>query len=365
MKSVSLDQLDRQIVHGLIIDGRAAFSRIATVTGVSEQTVARRYRRMHGDSIVRVVGLADSQRLGQSDWVIRLQCVPDAAAAVAEALARRPDTSWVKLMSGGTEIGCVVKPASGDGRQDLLLRQLPASRRIVALSAHSVLHVFRGGPQHWPGATDALTAEQAAALAPCPAESAARPGIAQGSGPSGSGPRGSGGVPRAGAVPGSTAPPRASTVLSPDDQVLMSELASDGRASYADLASATHWHESTVRRRVDELRAAGVLYLDVDVDETAFGIRTQATLWMSVTPARLAAVGTALAQHPEIPFVAATTGTSNLIATVLCQDDQGLYRYLTERIAALDGVTALEVVPTIRNVKRAATVLPAAAGAAA
>src|SRR5215469_3116897 len=129
MKSLSLDPLDRQIVHAMIVDGRAPFSRVATVTGASEQTVGRRYRRMHGDGVVRVVGMADWQRLGQSDWVIRLQCVPDAAAAVANALARRPDTSWVKLLSGGTEIGCVVKPTSCDGRQDLLLRQLPASRR--------------------------------------------------------------------------------------------------------------------------------------------------------------------------------------------------------------------------------------------
>jgi DNA-binding Lrp family transcriptional regulator len=363
MKSLSLDRLDRQIVHALIVDGRAPFSRIATVTGASEQTVARRYRRMHAESIVRVVGMTDSQRLGQSDWVIRLQCVPDAAAAVADALARRPDTSWVKLMSGGTEIGCVVKPASGDGRQDLLLRQLPASRRIVALSAHSVLHVFRGGPQHWPGATEALTAGQAAALAPSFAESVARPGISGGSSAPASGDGRPEPMARGGVLGGR--PPRASTVLGPDDRVLMSELARDGRVSYADLAGATHWHESTVRRRVDELRAAGVLYLDVDVEEAAFGIGTQATLWMSVTPARLAGVGSALAQHPEIPFVAATTGSSNLIVSVLCADDQALYRYLTERIATLDGVTALEVIPTIRNVKRAATVLPPAARTAA
>jgi DNA-binding Lrp family transcriptional regulator len=331
MKLVSLDQLDKQIIHALIIDGRVAFSRIATVTGVSEQTVARRYRRMHGDGTLRVVGIADSQRLGLSDWVVRLQCVPDAAAAVADALARRPDTSWVKLLSGGTEIGCVVKPTGGGGRQDLLLRQLPASRRIVAVSAHSLLHVFRGGPDHWAGATEALTADQAAALTRDDA----------------------GALPRAGAP------------LGPDDEALMSELARDGRASYAELAEATHWHESTVRRRVEELRAAGVLYLDVDVDEAVFGIKTQATLWLSVTPARLASVGSALAQHREVPFAAATTGSSNLMAAVLCWDDQALYRYLTERIAGLDGVTALEVVPTIRNIKRAATVLPPAATAAA
>ena len=58
-------------------------------------------------------------------------------------------------------------------------------------------------------------------------------------------------------------------------------------------------------------------------------------------------------------MIGATTGTSNLIASVLCRDDDALYRYLTERIASLDGVTALEVAPIIRTVKRAATVVPA------
>lgn len=330
MKSISLDDLDRQIIHALFIDGRAAFSRIATVTGVSEQTVARRYRHMYAQGAIRVVGLADWQRLGQSEWVIRLQCVPDAAAAVASSLARRPDTSWVSLMSGGTEISCTVKPSGGAGRQDLLLRQLPASRRIVAVSAHSRLHLFTGGPRTWPVAAEALTAVQAAAVAlPAPA----RDGRAR---------------------PRSAAPGRG-------DQVLMAELARDGRASFAELASATHWDESTVRRRVADLRAAGALYFDVDVDEKAFGIGTLATLWMSVTPARLAAVGEALARHREVPFAAAVTGSSNLTATVLCADDHALYRYLTERIATLDGVTAVEVVPTIRVVKRAATIAPAAA----
>jgi len=187
--------------------------------------------------------------------------------------------------------------------------------------------MFRGGASHWPGATSALSQEQAAALAPPP------PG-------NGSGQH----------LPG----------LGSDDRVLVAELARDGRASYAELAHATHWHESTVRRRVSELRAAGVLYLDVDVEEAAFGIGTRAHLWMSVAPARLAAVGEALARHPEIPFAAATTGTSNLIASVLCPDDEALYRYLTERIASLDGVNAVEVAPIIRTAKRAATVLPAA-----
>ena len=168
MEAFNIDHLDRQIIHALIIDGRVPFSRVAAVTGASEQTVARRYRRMHAAAVVRVVAVPDTHRIGESKWVVRLQCVPDAASAVADALARRPDTSWVQLTSGGTEICCMVQPLDGSSGHDLLLRQLPASRRIVAVSAHSLLHMFRGGASHWPGATMALTQEQAAALTPPP-----------------------------------------------------------------------------------------------------------------------------------------------------------------------------------------------------
>jgi DNA-binding Lrp family transcriptional regulator len=323
MEAVNVDQLDLQVIHALVIDGRAPFSRIAAVTGASEQTVARRYRRMRAAGLVRVVGLPDSQRLGQSDWMMRLQCVPDAAAGVAEALARRADTSWVSLLSGGTEVSCVVKPAGGASRHDLLLRQLPASRRIVSISAQSVLHMFRGGSKDWSGMTQALNAEQEATLA------AAAPIV----------------------------DPRARQAIGPDDRVLLAELARDGRASYAELASATHWHESTVRRRVEELRAAGVLYLDIDVEELLFGMTARAYLYLSVAPARLAAVGREMAEHPEVPFVAATTGPTNLRASVLCRDDYDLYRYLTERIASLEGVNSVEAALIIRTVKRAATVV--------
>jgi DNA-binding Lrp family transcriptional regulator len=325
---LNLDQLDRQIIHALIIDGRAPFSRIAAVVGASEQTVARRYRRMRSNGSLRVVALPDTQRLGMSDWTVRLQCVPDAAVSVAEALARRPDTSWVALTSGGTEVTCVVKSADRSSRQDLLLHQLPSSRRIVAISAQSVMHMFRGGSSHWPGATQALTPEQEARLAVPPPE---------------------------------TGPAKE---LGPEDRELLAGLARDGRASYAELAQVTHWHESTVRRRVEELRASGIVYLDVDIDDSAFGIGAHANLYLSVAPAQLAAVGGALADHPEVPFVAATTGRSNLMATVLCADDHGVYRYLTERIAKLDGVNGMEVVLAIRTVKRAAMVVPPGRAAA-
>lgn len=61
--------------------------------------------------------------------------------------------------------------------------------------------------------------------------------------------------------------------------------------------------------------------------------------------------------HLEVTFAAATTGPTNLMAGVVCRDDQALYRYLTERIGPLEGVERLETAPVIRTVKRAGTVL--------
>src|ERR1700722_2721504 len=104
MESITLDVLDRRIIHALYVDPRAPFSRLAEVLKSSEPTVSRRYRRLYDDRVLRVVGQLDSQRIGQDDWVVRIRCAPGSAPAVATKLGQHPDTSWVQLTSGGTEI---------------------------------------------------------------------------------------------------------------------------------------------------------------------------------------------------------------------------------------------------------------------
>jgi DNA-binding Lrp family transcriptional regulator len=75
-------------------------------------------------------------------------------------------------------------------------------------------------------------------------------------------------------------------------------------------------------------------------------------LWLSVEPTRLDEAGRTLAGHPEVPFVAATTGATNLVASVVFRDTEHLYEYLTSRLAALPGVRSVETAPTIRTLKR-------------
>ncbi|MET8627274.1 Lrp/AsnC family transcriptional regulator [Kitasatospora sp. NPDC004669] len=317
--SSGYDELDRRLVHALQVDGRAPFSAIAGVLGVSDRTVARRYTRLRSTGAVRVLGGVDPTALGAVLWLLRVRCAPSASVAVAEALARRPDTSWVSLTSGGTEITCTVRTENEADSEALLLARLPRTPRVEGVSAHSVLHAFYGGPDSLIAKLGPLDAEAVAALRPPP-------------------------------LPHRLGPVR----LDDGDRRLLAALATDGRTGFEQLAAVTGWSPTTVRRRMTELREHGVLYLDVDCDRRLLGIGARTLLWLSVAPPHLEEVGETLAGHPEVAFAAATTGPTNLYATVVCTDQRALYRYLTTRVAALPAVTHVETAPVIRTVKQAA-----------
>ncbi len=320
MDPLTLDGLDRKLVHALQIDGRAPFSRIAAVLGASDRTIARRYRRLRSAGALRVVGLPEAAALGHVDWLVRMRCSPDTALPVAAALARRADTSWVTLVSGGTEITCITRTRSQSAEGELLLQKLPRTPRITVVSAHCMLRGV-AGLHGWPGRTDALDAAQIAALRPAPVGGAAadRPTVA--------------------------------------DNQLLAALARDGRATLPALAAATGWSETTVRRRLDELCRDGVLYFDVEIEPALLGYAAEAMMWLTVAPAALTATTRALATHPQIAYAAATTGPANVAASVICRDLHELYDYIAGDIGALPGVTSVETAPVVRRVKSGGTLL--------
>lgn len=321
MESVTLDDVDRGLVHALQIDGRAPFNKIANVLGVSENTVARRCRRLRSAGVLRVVGSVNGSLLGYTSWTVRVRCTPGAAGALAAALARRPDTFWVHVLSGGTEISCNVQARSDSERDVLLMDKLPRNSRVLDVSAHSLLGDGSGSGE-WAG-LEWLTEEQVARL---------RPALA--------------------------APDDGAVSLDDGDHALLAALSRDGRAPYAELSTDTGWSESTVKRRLDHFRRAGVLVFDVDIPPSALGYHAEARLWMTVRPSALVGTANAIAAHPETTFTAITTGRTNLVAAVVCRDSRDLHRYLTERIGALDDVHSVETAPLMRTVKRAGAVLP-------
>ena len=316
-----MDVLDQQILQCLMLDGRASMRSIAGVTGVSEQTAARRYRALYEAGIVRVVvrpaGLSSDNRL----WLLRLQCRPDAAAALGERLAERDDVGWVALVSGGSELICTASLPAGEACGTGVLPRLSRTTAVLSFTAHSVLRSYSGGPAEWSGFDESLTPE-------------ARRILLNGREP---------------------ARRSAHGTIPEQDAALVRALRGDGRASVSGLARSLDWPISRVSARLQTLLDTGALDVDIDYLLEPFGFSTSAHLFLQVSPGRIAAVGEALSAHPSTSWVAAITGSANVLAAVTGRESDDLFAYVTEDVGALEGVLHVEIVPVLTRLKQADT----------
>jgi DNA-binding Lrp family transcriptional regulator len=330
-ESADLDDLDRRILHGLHLAPRASFAVLADVLGTSEQTVARRYRRMHRDGIVRVLGVRRPEGRGETAWVVRVRCRPSGAPALARALAQREDVSWVSIGAGAVEVVCSVRSPTARIREDLLVERLPRSSPVLGVEVAMVMHgyVVELSEPTWLRALDdtqraALTERSASEPVPDPADG-----------------------------------PPTYALLPPDaqDRALLARLAEDGRATYAELAAASGITAGAARRRLRALLAGGVVYLDVDVSPEVLGRTVAAHLWATVRPGDLDAAGRSVAELPGVDFAAAITGQHNLLVSVTSRDHRELYQLVTEGVGSIAGIVSLEVSPWGSVVKRAGTLV--------
>jgi DNA-binding Lrp family transcriptional regulator len=270
--------------------------------------------------VFRVVGLRAKQSMGSLGWLLHMRCVPGGAQPLAEGLARRTDTAWVQLLSGDTEVLCTVRGAAAE--RDAVLAKLPRGGRIVAVSAHRLLHIYvaaSGGL----GFLHALLPDQVE-----PLRCRVREELLD---------------------------------LGDLDLALLRELGMDGRTSHADLAKAVGWSESTVRRRMDQLRESGMLYYDLEIDLPTFGLNAPTWLWLAVPPSELAATGAAFGEFSEVAYAAAITGAFNLLVCAACRDEEHFYEFLTSQVGSLRSVDRMETSPIIRTLKQSSPVLAPAA----
>lgn len=327
VRTSTIDALDRRLIHALLRDGRLSFRQIADVLGSSEQTIARRYRRLREAGIVRVIVLRDPRRYRENVF-LRIRTKPGAAAPIGESLARRDDVSWVALGAGGTEVTCSMRSDDPGDRDALILQRLPKVSQVTEVSSATLLHVFgEGRSADWQGLDDPLDDAELEALgarAPRPGELAA--GVDE-------------------------------PVLAPDDDDLLRHLAVDGRMTFSALAAAVGRPEAVVARRVGALLDRGTLWVRTEIATAPLGFHTTAALWLTVAPSDLEDVGAEIAAHPEVEFAGAVSGSANLVVSVICRDNPDLYRYLTRRLGSIDAIRESEIVVAVRRLKQAGTTM--------
>jgi DNA-binding Lrp family transcriptional regulator len=320
-----MDTDDLRLTRALQLAPRASFAGIAGVLGIHERTVARRYRRLRREGMLRIFGQVNPMAVGHQHWQVRVRSRPEASESLASALAARDDVAWVGVTAAGSQVAFTVRSLSAERRDLLLTRSLPRSAQVLGLQADVVLHIFLGlSSQGWSGLEGQLTPAEAAQLA----------GDAE-----------------------PTPPVTTRLPSEPYDSALFELLAADGRAGTAELAAAAGISQGRAARRLTALIRSRTLVIDVDLAHGAYGFPVGAQLHLTVAPARLRQVGEALARLPEVGFVAAVSGRDNLTASVACRDLPHLYELITGPAGALEGVVSMETVPFARVVKQAGGLL--------
>jgi Lrp/AsnC family transcriptional regulator for asnA, asnC and gidA len=130
-------------------------------------------------------------------------------------------------------------------------------------------------------------------------------------------------------------------VLDGLSKAIIELLQDDGRQSYATIAKSVGLSEAAVRQRVQRLLEAGVMQIVAVTDPLQVGFRRQAMIGIRIE-GDTGRVADALSAMFEVSYVVTTAGSFDLLAEVVCEDDDQLLDLLSHRIRTLPGVTSTE-----------------------
>ncbi|MFB9310416.1 Lrp/AsnC family transcriptional regulator for asnA, asnC and gidA [Agromyces hippuratus] len=124
-------------------------------------------------------------------------------------------------------------------------------------------------------------------------------------------------------------------------KAIIEQLQADGRRSYADVGKAVGLSEAAVRQRVQRLTESGVMQIVAVTDPMQLGFTTQAMIGIR-TAGDTRVLAARLAEIPEIDYVVLTAGSFDVMAEVVCENDDELLELLNTRIRVIEGVQSTE-----------------------
>jgi Lrp/AsnC family transcriptional regulator, regulator for asnA, asnC and gidA len=134
------------------------------------------------------------------------------------------------------------------------------------------------------------------------------------------------------------------------DRALVTLLQRDGRASFTALAKAVGLSEGAVRQRVQRLLRDGVMQVVAVTDPLEVDLARQAMVGIRTT-GDSRAVADAVAGLEEVVYLVHCAGGFDLLAEVVCRDDEHLLAVLNDGIRAVPGVTGTETFLYLRRAK--------------
>ena len=120
----------------------------------------------------------------------------------------------------------------------------------------------------------------------------------------------------------------------------------DGRRPFVQIAKELGVSDATVRARVERLTKRGTVKFVVDVDPNELGL-TYVYIGVRVQGPAMNRVVERMASLPEVIFLVRITGGYDLLAELVCRDNDDLM-HLMDEMRAIPGVVSLDVFTVLK-----------------
>ncbi|MEU8237731.1 Lrp/AsnC family transcriptional regulator [Actinoplanes missouriensis] len=306
-ETLTLDELDYQLLTALQLAPRADWQRIGAALGVDASTAARRWNRLFRSGHAWISCMPAQFALQSVVLaVIEVDCVAGRLPEVAAGLADDVNIVTLEHVTGARDL--LIQAAFVDHVQlgrylSLRLGMLPgvaASRTQIALTVHIEGSRWR---------LDRLSDEARQSL-----------------------------------VEGRPTTVRPGHVLGDEDVRLMQVLSEDPRQPAVRIAERTGLSPTTVRRRLDRLDAERSLAYRCEVARYVSGYPISVSIWCTLPAGDTGRVVSKLSGMRETRFCATLSGSANLILVVWLRSVQ--------EVAAFEARLAVQV-PELRIIDRA------------
>jgi Lrp/AsnC family transcriptional regulator for asnA, asnC and gidA len=124
-------------------------------------------------------------------------------------------------------------------------------------------------------------------------------------------------------------------------KAIIEQLQVDGRRSYAEIGKAVGLSEAAVRQRVQRLTESGVMQVVAVTDPMQLGFYRQAMVGIRVSGDTTDVIER-LARIPAVDYLVMTAGNFDILAEVVCEDDEHLIELLNKEIRGIPGVQSTE-----------------------
>src|SRR6266480_1746646 len=141
------------------------------------------------------------------------------------------------------------------------------------------------------------------------------------------------------------------------DQRIIEALQQDGRRPFTKIAADLGISEASVRQRVSNLINNQVMQIVAVTNPIKLGFSLASMIGIRVSGDRLMEVAQEVSEFDEVIYLIVCTGRFDMLAEVVCRDNDHLLKFLTEKLYKVPGVQQAETYMYLRVCKDTGTLV--------